>query len=76
MKTYYVRFHRVVSEQEIVTIAVEAKDEALALEKAMRGDGDEVDWRYYDREVEDENWDEAEVISEEEMGFLNAEEIA
>ena len=30
MKTYYVRFHRVVSEQEIVTIAVEAKDEALA----------------------------------------------
>jgi hypothetical protein len=33
-----------------------------------------VNWDTYDRTIEDEYWDEAEVLTEDDMGFLNKED--
>jgi hypothetical protein len=74
MKTFYVRYTRYVTEQEEVTIAVEADNEEWAIEKAKTGNGEEVNWDTYDRTIEDEYWDEAEVLTEDDMGFLNKED--
>jgi hypothetical protein len=65
MSIYYVKYVRYVTEQEEVTIAVEADNEEWALEKAKTGEGEEIDWYTYDRTVEDEYWDEAEVKAKE-----------
>ena len=73
MKTFYVRYTRYVTEQEEVTIVVEADNEEWAIEKAKTGYGEEVNWDTYDRTIEDEYWDEAEVLTEDDMGFLNEE---
>ena len=40
MKTFYVRYTRYVTEQEEVTIAVEADNEEWAIEKAKTGNGE------------------------------------
>jgi hypothetical protein len=76
MKTYYVKYTRYVTELETTTIAVEAENEEWAIEKAKTGEGEEVNWETYDRTIEDEYWDdEVEVMSEEDMGFLNKEAL-
>ena len=73
MSKYWVKHKRYVTEMEEVTIAVEAKDEAEALEKAKTGDGEEVNWECYDRTVDDEYWDEdVEVMTEKDMRFTEA----
>ena len=51
MKTFYVRYTRYVTEQEEVTIAVEADNEEWAIEKAKTGNGEEVNWNTYDRTI-------------------------
>lgn len=75
MNMYWVKYTRYVTEQEEVTIAVEAKDKTEALKKAKSGDGEEVNWDTWDRSVEDEYWEDAEVMTEEDMGFLNKEAV-
>jgi hypothetical protein len=65
MKTFYVTYTRYVTELEKTTIAVEAKNKEEALEKAKTGKGEEVNWKCYDRNVEDEYWNEDVEIEEE-----------
>jgi hypothetical protein len=72
MNMYWVKYTRYVTELEEVTIAVEADNKEWALEKAKTGEGEEVNWDTWDRTIEDEYWDEAEVMTEKDMRFTEA----
>lgn len=74
MSKYWVTYRRYVTEIEEVTVAVEADNKEWALEKAKTGEGEEVNWECYDRTIEDEYWDDVEVMTEKDMNFMGVTE--
>jgi len=76
MKTYWVTYQRYMTEMEEVTIAVEAKNEKQALQKAQQGDGEEVEWNTWDRTSQEDYWDNVEINEEKDMNFIKGEENA
>ena len=76
MKTYWVTYQRYMTEMEEVTIAVEAKNEKQALQKAQQGDGEEVEWNTWDRTSQEDYWDNVEINEEKDMNFIKGDENA
>jgi len=74
MKTYWVTYQRYMTEMEEVTIAVEAKNEKQALQKAQQGDGEEVEWNTWDRTSQEDYWDNVEINEEKDMNFIKGDE--